>query len=267
MPTTVWTGQVSASFESVLYIGPLSNADFHHHPGHQVYISMDGPIEFRTSPDEPWATYSGVIIRSDHPHAMRDNGTSAAMLLIEPMDAGHVEMETFLQHKTINALPENVALRFKDMLNEMPPAPYSEEQLLRIKHILMSLLKLSPEPPENFDERIAKAQALIQEEPGHPWTVKELAARVDMSIRHFRHVFGKQVGVSPSRYIKWARVMIAAKKILTEGVSIGQASKLCGFADAGHLTRSFRELTGSLPTSISKTLEAHFTEDDENFNP
>lgn len=42
---------------------------------------------------------------------------------------------------------------------------------------------------------------------------------------------------------------------------VGEAAITSGFSDAGHLTRSFRDLTGTLPTSVSKTVEAYFPGD------
>lgn len=262
MPSVVWTGQVSASLDSILYIGPLEDGPLHHHPGYQAYIALEGNFEMRTGPDEPWERYTAVIIESDQLHALRGNDATAAMVLVEPLDAGQIRAENLLGGKVIKALPEDIASEFSARLGELGVnPPYSEENLLQIKHILLSILKLTPGDPENFDERISKAQKLLQDDPGYSWTVKELATRVGMSDRHFRHVFGKQAGIPPRRYIKWARVTSAAKEILA-GESVGKAAIQAGFADAGHLTRSFRELTGALPTSISKTLEAHFTDEE-----
>jgi AraC-like DNA-binding protein len=255
-----WTGQASVSVDAVFYIGPLNNTALHQHHAHQIYFALDGPIELRTDPDEPWQSYSAVIIRSDQPHAMLAHGTSAAMAMMEPLNASHLEIESLLEGKAINALSDERVATFLARLNELHAAPYSEEELLRIKHAFLSTLCLTTGEPGFFDERIAKALKLIQDNPGYPWKVEALASKVDMSIRHFRHLFVKQAGLPPLRYIKWIRVIWAAKQLLS-GTSVGQAAIISGFADAGHLTRSFRDLTGSLPTSVSKTLEAHFPGD------
>jgi AraC-like DNA-binding protein len=179
---------------------------------------------------------------------------------MEPLDASHLQIEALLQGKAINALSDELIPPFLAMLNELHAAPYSEEELLRIKHIFLNTLQLTIGEPGFFDERIAKAQKLIQDNPGHPWKVTELASQVEMSVRHFRHLFVRQAGLPPRRYIKWIRVIWAAKQLLS-GVSVGDAAITSGFADAGHLTRSFRDITGTLPTSVSKTLEVYFPED------
>jgi len=47
-------------------------------------------------------------------------------------------------------------------------------------------------------------------------------------------------------YVRWLRLQHAARELVS-GRSVTQAAHVAGFADAAHLTRTFRRMLGATP--------------------
>jgi AraC-like DNA-binding protein len=64
------------------------------------------------------------------------------------------------------------------------------------------------------------------------------------------HVFTESVGNPLRRYLLWLRVQRAAGAIVA-GRSATDAAQIAGFADASHLTRTFRRTLGMTPRDLA----------------
>jgi transcriptional regulator GlxA family with amidase domain len=67
---------------------------------------------------------------------------------------------------------------------------------------------------KNLDRRIQRALDLLERTPvGHPLRIAEIAAELNLSPSHLRHLFRREVGISPTHYLKllWLR---KAKELL-----------------------------------------------------
>jgi AraC-like DNA-binding protein len=76
--------------------------------------------------------------------------------------------------------------------------------------------------------------------------LEELAATVDLDPLYMIRVFKQQVGVSPHSYQIQKRIA-QVQNLLRAGVSISDASLLCGFFDQSHMTRAFKKVVGVTP--------------------
>jgi len=80
-----------------------------------------------------------------------------------------------------------------------------------------------------------------------PMSLDEAAAGVALSPGRFRHLFVAQTGQSFRSYQLWSRLQRAIE-LLSSGASATEAAHGAGFADAPHLTRTFRRMMGIAPT-------------------
>lgn len=76
--------------------------------------------------------------------------------------------------------------------------------------------------------------------------VSELATRCGVSRERLHRVVKRWVGLSPSDYLRTARLH-RAKSLLASTGSPAQAAVDCGFADQAHFTRWFRKAFGYTP--------------------
>ena len=82
---------------------------------------------------------------------------------------------------------------------------------------------------------------------GDAFSVKDLAAAVGASPDHLARVFRAATGRSPTQYFQNRRAQYAGLLLLDPRRSVTDVAYELGFADAAHLSRSFRKLRGMSP--------------------
>ncbi|MEU0941649.1 helix-turn-helix domain-containing protein [Streptomyces canus] len=97
------------------------------------------------------------------------------------------------------------------------------------------------------DPRIQRAQELIEADPGAPHTVRSLAVEVSLSPTRFAHLFTQQVGRSPMRALREARLRHAARLLESTDLSVERVAAASGFASPFHFNRVFRDRYGTPP--------------------
>ncbi len=97
------------------------------------------------------------------------------------------------------------------------------------------------------DPRVQRAQELIAADPGAPHTVRSLAAEVSLSPSRFAHLFTGQLGRSPMRALREARLQHAARLLESTDLSVERVAAASGFASPFHFNRVFRDRYGTPP--------------------
>ncbi len=108
----------------------------------------------------------------------------------------------------------------------------------------------SPEE-RRFDPKIREALSFINENLGRELTVDALAERVYLSRYHFMRLFKQQTGTTVHAYVRQKR-LLAAARLIREGLPAGQAAAECGFNDYSVFSRAFRESFGISPGRLKK---------------
>ncbi|MEO6599576.1 MAG: AraC family transcriptional regulator [Polyangiaceae bacterium] len=83
---------------------------------------------------------------------------------------------------------------------------------------------------------------------GEALPLEKMAREVRMSKCHLVRCFQNALGVPPHRYRTLLRLQ-RARRLLETGLSVAEVADEMGFADAPHLTRSFREWLGVSPAA------------------
>jgi transcriptional regulator GlxA family with amidase domain len=87
----------------------------------------------------------------------------------------------------------------------------------------------------------------IEANLGDPILLEDLAAIVQVSVRHFCLAFKQSFGQSPHAYIVRQRIEKAQRLMLQTDDSLARIALDCGLADQAHLSKWFRRLTGVSP--------------------
>jgi AraC family transcriptional regulator of arabinose operon len=117
----------------------------------------------------------------------------------------------------------------------------------------------TPAPPPGVDDRVRRAQDRIAADPGAPHTVRSLAEEVALSPSRFAHLFTEQVGQSPMRALREARLRHAARLLEGTGLSVERVAAASGFASPFHFTRVFRARYGMPPGAYRDGMRAAIT--------
>jgi AraC-like DNA-binding protein/PAS domain-containing protein len=80
-----------------------------------------------------------------------------------------------------------------------------------------------------------------------------MAAQAHLSVYHFARAFKFSTGVPPHRYVMEQRVKRAQHLLVQTDLPLAAIASAVGFSDQGHLSRQFRALAGTTPSSYRKT--------------
>jgi AraC family transcriptional regulator, activator of mtrCDE len=102
------------------------------------------------------------------------------------------------------------------------------------------------------DERLHSAICAVIHDPGHRWTIAELARHACMSrasfIRHFDHHTGMTIG----DFLGRIRMMTAADLLAGSDKAIGSIATDVGYQSVSAFGRTFRAATGSSPARFRR---------------
>lgn len=79
-----------------------------------------------------------------------------------------------------------------------------------------------------------------------PFTVEDLARVAGITPRHLIRSFRKATGLPPHAYLRQLRVE-KARRLLRKDTSLAEIALAAGFADQQHLTKVFKQITGTTP--------------------
>jgi len=100
--------------------------------------------------------------------------------------------------------------------------------------------------PVSASSPLRAALDAIVADPAADHRLAVLAARCDLSDRHFRRLFVHTTGTTPGRFVQRVRVE-AARDLLEGGLPVSTAASRSGFASAETMRRSFLRVTGVGP--------------------
>jgi transcriptional regulator GlxA family with amidase domain len=83
-----------------------------------------------------------------------------------------------------------------------------------------------------------------------PLIVSDMARRVNLSRSRLTHLFRSEVGCSPGRYLREARLDRARQLVEESSLSIKEIMARVGFSDPSHFTRDFSRRHGASPRKI-----------------
>jgi AraC-like DNA-binding protein len=97
------------------------------------------------------------------------------------------------------------------------------------------------------DPAISAALQSIHAEPGHRWSVRDLAARSAMSRTVFAQRFTDLVGQPPLTYLTWWRMTTAARLLHETDAPLATIARQVGYSSAYAFGKAFRREYGAPP--------------------
>ncbi len=100
------------------------------------------------------------------------------------------------------------------------------------------------------DRRIARALALMREDPARIASMDWLAREIGLSRAHFFRLFEAETGLSPRIYLNTQRIERAVQAVASEARSFVAISEELGFSVPAHFSRFFHDHAGSSPRTF-----------------
>ncbi|MGZ0148038.1 AraC family transcriptional regulator [Kribbella sp. WER1] len=95
---------------------------------------------------------------------------------------------------------------------------------------------------------VQHAMRVLEADPAAPWTLEQLAARVNLAPGYLIRLFGKSVGMSPMAYLNRIRAERAAGLLIETELPVATIGATVGWHDPSHATRRFRSTFGLSPS-------------------
>lgn len=156
-------------------------------------------------------------------------------------------------------LPADQMQRVCTLLEEMEQeyqasTPGFQTALLCNFALLLLLLSRSHSQrlPAGGTWQAAAAAAKMERDYAAPISMQDLAQSVYLSQRHFRRLFEKAYGISPSEYLLNLRLNAACRLLLCENLTVTDTAMACGFSDGNYFSRVFHRKYGMSPTAYRR---------------
>lgn len=234
--------------QRMLALGPAFASAQHRHHTAQIAFGLDGPVIFE-SPQTGRCSADMLLIPPDTPHSHPAFG-ALAFLYLEPESSEWVHFPGPKEGDLV-PLPFNQRLRAAARCAAVGDA-------VAARSLVADLIGQPANSAPREDALISHVIALIRRSLDGPITLATLAEAVHLSPSRVAHRFREATGVPLRRYVLWCRVRRAAEAAM-RGSSLTEAAHLAGFADAAHLSRTFRATFGVVPSLFLKPSLASIT--------
>jgi AraC-like DNA-binding protein len=101
--------------------------------------------------------------------------------------------------------------------------------------------------------RVTESVRTIEDRPGAPWTLAQLADEARQSRFHYLRIFQRVTGVTPHQFILRARLREAAARLLEDEDKVIEIALGSGFGDVSNFNRAFRTEFGVAPRAYRRT--------------
>ncbi|CAG7607951.1 HTH-type transcriptional activator Btr [Paenibacillus solanacearum] len=113
-----------------------------------------------------------------------------------------------------------------------------------------------PEQPEQTDKRIQEICTYIKSNISEELTPTSLAAVAFISESHLRLLFRKTFGVSPTEYVRRARMQYARELILNSDYRLSDIARMVGYEDVNRFSRTFSKFEGISAMAYRKQFQS-----------
>jgi len=103
-----------------------------------------------------------------------------------------------------------------------------------------------------MDPRIQQARLRILNALSGRISVAAIAATVHLSWSHFSHLFRRELGTSPQRFIKAQRMSLAQELLKATQLSVKEIASRAGIGDPSRFVREFKRIYRLTPSQYRK---------------
>jgi AraC-like DNA-binding protein len=224
----------------------------HAHHAMHVVLAIDGPLRFRAG--GAWIEARGVVTPPDVRHEIDARGREVLLVFVDPESRSGVVLEAAVGDRPRPLSAAEVDAMDHGVRADALMARGAERWL---DDVVGALGEVSRPHARRVHPRIREALARIGASEQPP-SLETLARAVGLSPSRFMHAFTESIGIPLRPYLAWLRLQRASGAIV-RGVPLSLAAAQAGYADAAHMTRSFRAMLGMTPSMLRPARSAQRT--------
>jgi AraC-like DNA-binding protein len=244
-----WRGRLFLGMDRLVYAGPIAPTQVHAHHAIQIVVVQKEPdtLSWKNASGQE-AAGRAAVIPADADHAIVSASVRALMILVEPeSDDGRKLSAVVTGNEAASWIGAGTRV---DLLAHRAP-PVSFVDAMELARAAIELLTGSSPVRRSLHPSVTRVLRSLAHRiaDDDDVAVKQLARDAGLSPSRLQHVFRESIGIPIRRYILWARLRQAALA-LQRRASITDAALEGGFADAAHMTRTFKRMFGIAPTDV-----------------
>ena len=227
--------------------GPGSRSEGHAHHAIHVIVAIDGELRYRAGARGPWLAAAGVVTAPDAVHAVDGSGAGVAVGIEEHQE----DLGAALRARIPAAvLPLDDAARRALIADADPMRIMAAGGAAWTERARAVLGGAAAAQPRRVHPRVRRLLRLLRDlPPDADASLPVLAEQVGLSPGRLMHAFTESIGIPLRAYLAWLRLQRAAAAIVA-GSPLAEAAAAAGFADAAHMTRTFRRMFGMTPSML-----------------
>jgi AraC-like DNA-binding protein len=245
-----WAGALFLGDGWAVYSGLLRATTPHAHHAFQLAQATEGKLALRGAEDAADVPCEVALIGPSVPHAIGEGASRAVMAYVDP--------DTLVGRRLRAAVPSRT--RAHEWRDAGAPLLGCDASLPlewpaardRVRH-LTAALGADVAPARATHPALGRARAWLVAHL-HDEVVISLdavATAVGLSGDRLSHLLNDELGIGLRPLVLWLRLQVAAREIaMNDGPTMSRAAAAAGFADAAHMTRTFRRMFGVTPTEV-----------------
>jgi AraC-like DNA-binding protein len=236
--------------------GPGARSAGHAHHALHVVIALEGELRVRAGPfnqrrSRPWQRAAGVITAPDAPHAIDAAGREVLLVFLDPESQAGLSLRAILDGP-LRLLPRPLA---NVLAREPDPLALMRAEGSEWTRQLVALLGGGDAPVPAVHPRVRRVLRALRDSPGDDVSLPSLARAAGLSEGRFMHAFTTSIGIPLRPYLLWLKLQRAAAAVAA-GTPLSDAAAVAGFADAAHMSRTFRRMLGLPPSALRAQMTA-----------
>jgi AraC-like DNA-binding protein len=205
-------------------------------------LGVNGPLKGRAA--GPWRQAAGFLAGADVAHEIDARGTEVLLVFLDPESDAGASLASDAPLRPISARERDQLLADPGLIVG-PEGPAWVERALKVLGVGKERRRSRLIHP-----RIRKLLRILATDQDRAPSLDNLAAAVGLSPGRLMHVFTTSLGIPLRPYLAWLKLQRAAGAIVA-GMPLTDAAYAAGFADAAHMSRTFRRTFGVSPSQLA----------------
>jgi AraC-like DNA-binding protein len=186
------------------------------------------------------------------PHSNKFGPSGATVLIVEPLAAAGETLGSAARPflSPVHADGLGIGLIARRLTSELAASDRFTELAIDtlVIQMLIATARRPWQPERSGSPRwLRTVLDILHNDTGRAFSLRDLAATVDLHPTYLARAFQARTGQSPARYGRNLRLSEAAAALRCTNSSIAQIALDCGFADQSHFTRAFTRTNGIPP--------------------
>lgn len=226
----------------------------HAHHAMHVVLALEGELSIAVEDAAPKRA-AGVVTAPNVSHAIDAEGRATLLVFLDPESEAGSSLRAALADEDVRLLStvqRDALVQGADPLAIMTTR-FGDEWTRRAVALLGGEQRSAK---RRMHPRVRKALTILRANPeSDDAALTALANAVGLSPGRLMHAFTQSLGIPLRPYLQWLKVQRAAGAIVA-GVPLSEAAHAAGFADAAHMSRTFRRMFGISPSGLRAAAQA-----------